>query len=223
MEARTAAAMAAKAKIRDAARTRILNAAAEIFARDGRAGARMGEIAEQAGMPSATVHYYFGSKAALYEAVLTDMLDLWLREIEQIDEQGDPMAAIAAYIRAKMCVSFAHPAASRIVAREIMEGGVRIARFLERDLLPLLAGKLRAVEGWCGHGLLRAVDARHLFFLIWGATEFYANFAAEVAAVLSVSSVTEAEITLASDSVVDMILSGVRPCEGDKDTRSYHK
>ena len=211
MEARTAAAMVAKARIRDAARTRVLAAAAEIFARDGRTGAKIGEIAGRAGMPSATVHYYFGSKAALYEAVLADMLDLWLREIEQIDEEGDPAAAIAAYICAKMRVSFGHPAASRIVAREIMEGGARIARFFEQDLLPLLARKLRAVEGWCEHGLLRAVDARHLFFLIWGATEFYANFPAEVAAVLSVSSVTEAEISRAADSIVEVILNGVRP------------
>lgn len=48
---------------------RILDAAREVFLRRGTAGARMAEIAEEAGVNQALLHYYFRSKAGLAEAV----------------------------------------------------------------------------------------------------------------------------------------------------------
>jgi len=209
-----AAAQAAKARIRQAAEGRILHAAAELFADTGSAGTTVGQVAARAGMSAATVHYYFRSKAILYEAVLSDVLRRWLHEIEQIDERQPPEDAIAAYVRAKMHVSYAHPAASRIVAQEMLRGGSRMRRFLSVDLLPLLDRKLRLIEGWSRSGLLRPVDGRHLFFLIWAGTEFYANFSVEAAAVLGVSELTEAEMRRAADSVVDLVLNGLQPRPG---------
>ncbi|MGD8495355.1 MAG: TetR family transcriptional regulator [Gemmatimonadales bacterium] len=49
--------------------SRILDAAREVFLRRGTAGARMAEIAEEAGVNQALLHYYFRSKAGLAEAV----------------------------------------------------------------------------------------------------------------------------------------------------------
>ena len=48
---------------------RILDAAHAVFVRSGTAGARMQEIAREAGVNSALVHYYFRSKERLAEAV----------------------------------------------------------------------------------------------------------------------------------------------------------
>ena len=50
---------------------RILDAAHSVFVRHGTAGARMQEIAEEAGVNKALVHYYFRSKNRLAEAVFT--------------------------------------------------------------------------------------------------------------------------------------------------------
>ena len=49
--------------------SRILEAARRVFIRRGTAGARMQEIAAEAGVNQALVHYYFGSKNALAERV----------------------------------------------------------------------------------------------------------------------------------------------------------
>ena len=49
--------------------TRILDAAHAVFVRRGTAGARMQEIAKEAGVNSALLHYYFRSKQRLSEAV----------------------------------------------------------------------------------------------------------------------------------------------------------
>lgn len=48
---------------------RILDAATKVFSRHGTAGARMQEIAEEAGVNQALLHYYFRSKERLSEAV----------------------------------------------------------------------------------------------------------------------------------------------------------
>lgn len=48
---------------------RILDAANDVFMRHGTGGARMQEIAEQAGVNKALLHYYFRSKERLAEAV----------------------------------------------------------------------------------------------------------------------------------------------------------
>jgi AcrR family transcriptional regulator len=51
---------------------RILDAARTVFMRRGTAGARMQEIAEEAGVNQALLHYYFRSKDGLSEAVFRE-------------------------------------------------------------------------------------------------------------------------------------------------------
>ena len=61
----------AKSRAREAAtEQRILNAARAVFLRRGTAGARMQEIAREAGVNQALLHYYFRSKERLSAAVL---------------------------------------------------------------------------------------------------------------------------------------------------------
>ncbi len=52
---------------------RILHAARTVFIRRGTSGARMQEIAEEAGVNQALLHYYFRSKERLSEAVFTEV------------------------------------------------------------------------------------------------------------------------------------------------------
>ena len=52
---------------------RILDAARTVFIRRGTAGARMQEIAEEAGVNQALLHYYFRSKERLSEAVFSEI------------------------------------------------------------------------------------------------------------------------------------------------------
>jgi TetR/AcrR family transcriptional regulator len=50
-------------------RERILDAAHRVFLHKGTAGSRTQEIADEAGVNKALVHYYFGTKAALADAI----------------------------------------------------------------------------------------------------------------------------------------------------------
>src|SRR3546814_7018888 len=90
---------ASPGQIRVRNRALILAAAEEVFATQGYRGATTAAIAKKAGLPKANVHYYFGTKDALYAAVLEDILGLWLGELDRITEERDPATALGDYIR----------------------------------------------------------------------------------------------------------------------------
>jgi AcrR family transcriptional regulator len=60
--------------IRTAQRGRILQAAADVFARKGFAAARISDVATRAGVSHGLVHHYFESKAALHRALLEQVI-----------------------------------------------------------------------------------------------------------------------------------------------------
>ena len=60
---------------------KILMAAEKIFIRDGMDGARMKDIAEEAGINKALLHYYFRSKENLFEKILQDKLMTFLPKV----------------------------------------------------------------------------------------------------------------------------------------------
>lgn len=52
---------------------KILDAARKVFVRDGMAGARMQDIADEAGMNKALLHYYFRNKEKLFETIFREI------------------------------------------------------------------------------------------------------------------------------------------------------
>ena len=55
---------------KDNSEEKILNAAQSVFIQKGMDGARMQEIADEAGINKALLHYYFRTKQKLFEAIL---------------------------------------------------------------------------------------------------------------------------------------------------------
>ena len=53
-------------------RTRVLQAAKELFVEQGFHSASMSQIAEKSGVTQSMLHYYFGSKQGLFQAVLAE-------------------------------------------------------------------------------------------------------------------------------------------------------
>ena len=62
----------------------ILNAAENVFQRKGMEGARMQEIANEAGINKAMLHYYYRSKRFLFEAVFSKAFSLIAPEINRV-------------------------------------------------------------------------------------------------------------------------------------------
>ena len=207
-EAEVPTALRRKEHIRHAAETDILAAAEAVFARAGFSGATMADIAGQAGLPKANLHYYFHTKAALYRAVLDHTLSLWLAQTDGIRNDAEPAEALGNYIRAKMRLTATHRDASRVFANEMLHGAPHIGDYLRNELKTLVDQKALVIDHWAQQGLMDPVDARHLFFTIWAATQTYADFQPQVCAVLGKSRLTHAELDRATGQLVQIILRG---------------
>lgn len=193
---------------RDAIRATILDAAAQSFAKSGQAGARMQDIADRAGIPKANLHYYFGTKAALYEAVLEQILDQWLTAFDHIMPEADPAAALTGYIRQKMADTRRQPIASRVFANEILSGGGAIDAYLTGRLRRLVREKAAVVQGWIDDGRMAAVDPLHLFFCLWANTQTYSDFEPQILAVLDRKELGEGDFRAAEEHILTMTLRG---------------
>jgi len=198
----------AKGQIRQANEAVILTAAERVFAGAGFSGATMAAIAEASGLPKANLHYYFGSKQALYRAVLARTLDDWLVPTHGITPKADPRAAIEAYIRAKMALSVQRPHASKVFANELLHGAPIVKSLLVTELRELVLAKAAVIDGWIRQGQMAPVDPVHLFFTIWAATQTYADFDVQVSAVLGHPSLTTQDYSRATEHVVSLTLRG---------------
>jgi AcrR family transcriptional regulator len=87
-------------------RSKLLRAAAEAFAEYGFAGASLRRIQVAAGVNSATNHYHYGSKAALYHGVVRDSLETIIpariRMMGAVDQSLPARQRLKAYLKAYM-------------------------------------------------------------------------------------------------------------------------
>ena len=195
-------------RIRQKNEEAILLAAAEEFAVHGYKGTSMNSIAQAVGLPKANLHYYFGAKQDLYRAVLAQTLQDWLAPTDVITPDADPQTAIEAYIRAKMALSITRPHASRVFANELLHGAPVIGELLRGELRATVVEKAAVIDGWIEAGKMAPVDSTHLFFTLWAATQTYADFDAQVCAVLGVARLGPDDLQRATDHVLRTVLRG---------------
>jgi TetR/AcrR family transcriptional regulator len=187
---------------------RILKAAEEVFATAGFAGARTAAIARRAGVPKANLHYYFGTKEALYRRLLENLLTVWLGMGDSIRPEADPAPAFAAYIAAKVEHSRRRPYASKVFANELLHGAPQLRSYLRHALRRWVAAKARVIEGWVAAGRMAPIDSRHLFFTIWAMTQTYADFDVQVAAVLGRRRLAARDYQAATALITRLVLRG---------------
>jgi TetR/AcrR family transcriptional regulator len=210
---------ASKGQIRQANESLILTAAERVFAGAGFGGATMAAIAQASGLPKANLHYYFGSKRELYRTVLARTLKDWLLPAEVITPQAIPRVAIESYIRAKMALSAQRPHASKVFANELLHGAAVVKVLLATELRSMVQAKAAVIDGWVRAGRMAPVDAVHLFFTIWAATQTYADFDAQVSAVLGRPELTAKDHARATEHVVSLILRGCGLLDADNSSR----
>src|SRR5882724_9882458 len=186
---------------------RILKAAEEVFATSGFSGARTAAIAKRAGVPKANLHYYFGTKEALYRR-LENLLEVWLGMGDSIRPEADPAQAFAAYIAAKVEHSRRRPYASKVFANELLHGAPQLRAYFRHALRRWVEAKARVIEGWVAAGRMAPIDTRHLFFTIWAMTQTYADFDVQVAAVLGRKRLAPRDYQAATALVTRLVLRG---------------
>lgn len=165
-------------------RRAILEAALEVFSQHGFRGATLDQIAAEAGLSKPNLLYYFPSKEAIHETLLSGLLETWLAPLRALDEGGEPVAEILGYVHRKLLMSRDFPRESRLFANEILQGAPRIGATLEGELKTLVDEKAGVIAGWSAEGRIADIDPYHLIFSIWALTQHYADFDVQVRAVL---------------------------------------
>ena len=191
---------------------RILAAAEQIFAETGFSGATTAMIAAKARLPKANLHYYFGTKRKLYRAVLQRILEAWLASGDGIRPEADPATAFADYIAAKIEASRRRPYASKVFANEILHGAPEVDDYLRAEVHRWVKDKTQVIDHWVATGRMEPVDTPHLFFVLWAATQTYADFDAQMRAVLKRPRLAPADYAAARELITRMVLGacGIR-------------
>lgn len=165
-------------------RRKILDAALDVFSTHGYRGATLDQIAVAAGLSKPNMLYYFDGKEDIHVTLLNQVMETWLDPLIEMDQDGDPVEELLAYVRRKLEMARDLPQESRLFANEILQGAPRMAPHLEAALRPLFDEKCAIIQAWIDDGQLAAVDPRHLIFSIWATTQHYADFDAQVQVLL---------------------------------------
>ena len=187
----------------------ILRVAEEVFANLGFQGATMTEIGKRAGLPKANIHYYFSSKAKLYQRVIDDVFNVWLEAANEFDDHDEPRQALASYINAKMELARSRPNGSKVWANEIIHGAPMIRGYLETHLLDWCISREKRIQSWIDRGLMRPVNPRYLLYMIWATTQHYADFDTQINMLNKGKKLSNKEFLKARDTVVDIVINGV--------------
>ena len=198
-----------KIEIREANEALILQAAEKIFAKNGFKGAATADIAREAGIPKANVHYYFNTKDELYREVLRHVLNDWMSAASTFEAQDDPAEALRAYVIAKMEFSRKRPHGSRVWAREIMSGAPVLDNFLATTLKAWLKERTAIIRRWILDGKIKAVDPQALMYMIWATTQHYADFERQIIILNDGKKPNDASYRKRTEQVVDLILGSV--------------
>lgn len=175
---------APRSRIQQKNREAILDAALDVFSAHGFRGATLDQIAEGAGLSKPNLLYYFPSKEAVHQALLTGLLDTWLDPLKAMDPAGDPVTEVLGYVRRKLDLARDFPRESRLFAGEVIQGAPRLAAVIETDLRALVIEKSAVLQAWMDAGRIAVIDPVHLVFSIWSLTQHYADFDAQIRLVL---------------------------------------
>jgi TetR/AcrR family transcriptional regulator len=125
-------------RLRDPERTReaILAAAEDSFARRGFERTSLQQIGQAAGVARSTPAYFFGSKAALYDAVLARVIarakETMARAYAKGDEAPSVEDAVESYVGAAIEFLSQDRNFVRLIQREALGEGSRVSQFFGR-------------------------------------------------------------------------------------------
>lgn len=193
---------------RDRKERQIIRATEKLVATRGFHGTRMDDIARAAKLPRPNLYYYFPSKRAIYRRILTGLRSEWIKAFEQIAADREPRKAISDYVRVKIEYSRRHPVPSKVFAMEVIRGSDMLTEEENSQIRALTEEKCAVIENWMKEGKMDQLDPRHFFFLLWGATQYYADFEQQIKSILGAKRLTAAEFETGVATITQIVLKG---------------
>jgi AcrR family transcriptional regulator len=190
----------------------LLDAAVRVFARKGYHQARVGDIAEEAGVAHGLLYHYFSSKEEVLETIFRDTWTDLLAAVREVEASGEPAREQLRRVAAILLRAWRRdPDLVRVLVREVTrsaEVGKRVA-----EIGDAFAAIERIVRRGQADGAFREeLDPRLASVVFYGALE-------EVLTgwVLELLPDGDAEVARAEETVVEIVAGGLGALAADRD------
>ena len=119
---------------KDNTEEKILDAATEVFLEKGMDGSRMQEIANNAGINKALLHYYFRSKEKLFDAILSKIMNIAFPQIGKVLFSDLPfIQKVEGVIDIYIQLLLKHPQLPSFLIKEMNRDGSLLFQFIEKQ------------------------------------------------------------------------------------------
>lgn len=205
-----------------ARKERILAAAGVVFAKAGFAAGSVREICKRADVNVAAIHYYFGSKDALYREVLVVAHQQAMQQdrAPTLEEIGDPKTALGIWI--EYCLRFvllkraSHPVLGKLMAHEMRQPTAALNELVKLVIRPIFDDLIRIVSSLSGSGVDK-LEIEMRAHSIVGMCVHYEHSSAMVQRLGFSVPTTEEGITRLAKTITQLALSGIcRPSSPKK-------
>lgn len=158
---------------------KIFNAARIIFQKKGFAGARMQEIADEAGINKAMLHYCFKNKQLLFEAVFMNAFGQLAPQINGIFNSEDSVFdKIKKFTHSYISFVIQNPYLPPFVIQEMNNNPEFVMSFLKNENRPNPSLLLSQIEEEIADGIIKPINPKQLLMDVFSMTVF--PFAAQM-------------------------------------------
>ena len=147
--------------------TLILKAAKHIFQQKGMVGARMQEIADEAGINKAMLHYYYRSKQLLFEAVFRKAFSMLAPQLNEVlNDDTSIYEKIKKFTNNYISFVIKHPYLPNFIIQELNRSPEFIQKILAEKHFPNIVKFRKQVDAKIAEGVIRPIKAEQLFINI---------------------------------------------------------
>jgi TetR/AcrR family transcriptional regulator len=152
---------------------KILDAAKTVFQRKGMTGARMQEIADEAGINKALLHYYYRSKQMLFEAVFFQAFSLIAPKLGAVlNSEIALFGKIKHFTKGYISFAMTHPYAPKFIIQELNQNPDFAQKLIQHNSFPNIDIFKNQIETAVKNGKIRAISSEQLFINIMSLTVF---------------------------------------------------
>mgnify|MGYP000993530839 CR=1 FL=1 len=145
----------------------ILNAAKSIFQRKGMDGARMQEIADEAGINKALLHYYYRSKQLLFEAVFKSAFLMLAPQLNKVlNSDASLNDKIKGFTKNYISFTIKHPYLPNFIINELNRNPEFVQKLTSEKHFPTITKFKQQVTENVENGTIKPIKAEQLLIHI---------------------------------------------------------
>lgn len=152
---------------------KIFDAAFKVFQLKGFKGARMQEIADEAGINKAMLHYCFKNKELLFEAVFMNAFGKLAPQINEIFKSQDSIfEKIKKFTDSYISFVMNYPFLPQFIIQEMNNNPEFVTKFLKKENRPDPTKLIHQIENEIKLGILKPINPKQLLIDIFSMTVF---------------------------------------------------